>query len=249
MIKTIQLITVIFISTFFFENSSERKNIEIYKTVKINNSENFTGKWNYEFNSDENELLNKTFELNLIQNKDVLRGQYCAIAKGGRKIDCNDSKVFNILGKIKDNIAYVDFTGFYDNKARGKAKIYFDNDNLIWEIQSVNGEIYAPKKVVLKNESIVKNSYEGSYLLESCDQSRFKIKIEKKDLEILYYVFDKSKIILKGKATKNKNIISLGKMSGEFSENKLIIQNYGNSMNDYNHFNQCSEKYLSFIKQ
>ncbi|WP_395076121.1 hypothetical protein [Flavobacterium sp.] len=248
MLKTIHIITVIFLSIFFLCHNAERTKFEYYRISENINTQNFSGTWNYEFNSDENELLNKTFELNLVQNKDIIKGQYCAVAKGGRKIDCNDNKAFNITGKIKDQIAYVDFIGFYDPKSNGKAKLYLDNGNLVWEILSVKGEVYAPKKVILKNDSKAKNSIEGLYVLKSCENSRFKVKIEKKDSDFFYFVFDKNKIILKGKASITKNQISLGKMGGELSENTLVIQNTGNSMNEYNHFTQCDEKYLSFIK-
>lgn len=37
-------------------------------------------------------------------------------------------------------------------------------------------------------------------------------------------------------------------VSGQFSENTLTIQNYGNSMNDYTYFKDCQEKYLEFKK-
>ncbi|WP_309609201.1 hypothetical protein [Flavobacterium sp.] len=250
MLKTFNFLTIAFLYLFSLCNNTDNKIQKSQDTSFTKNIEkvNFSGTWNYEFNSDENELLNKTFELNLVQNNDIIKGQYCAVAKGGRKIDCNDNKSFNITGKIKDKIAYVDFTGFYDPKSKGKAKLYFDNGNLVWEILSVKGEVYAPKKVILKNDSKAKNSIEGLYVLKSCENSRFKVKIEKKDSDFFYFVFDKNKIILKGKASITKNQISLGKMGGELSENTLVIQNTGNSMNEYNHFTQCDEKYLSFIK-
>lgn len=250
MLKTFNFLTIGFLCLFTLCNNTDNKIHKSHNTSFTKNIEkiNFSGIWNYEYNSEENELLNKTFELNLVQNKDIIKGQYCAVAKGGRKIDCNDNKVFNISGKIKDNIAYIDFTGFYDIKSKGKAKLYFDNGNLVWEILNVKGEVYAPKKAVLKNDSNKKNSVEGVYVLKSCDNARFKIKIEKKDSNFFYMVYDKNKIILKGKASITKNQISLGKIGGEFSEKTLVIQNYGNSMNEYNHFTQCDEKYLSFIK-
>ncbi|WP_017496445.1 hypothetical protein [Flavobacterium sp. WG21] len=92
----------------------------------------------------------------------------------------------------------------------------------------------------------------GVYVLTSCENSRFKIKIEKKAGAYLFLVFDKNKIIAKGKLKKRKSdnvlYLTFGKMGGMYSENKIQIQNYGNSMNEYEHFTQCDEKYLSFIK-
>lgn len=38
-------------------------------------------------------------------------------------------------------------------------------------------------------------------------------------------------------------------VSGQIEENSILIQNYGNSMNEYHHFVECDEKYLEFVKQ
>ncbi|MEO8234267.1 MAG: hypothetical protein ABI549_02530 [Flavobacterium sp.] len=224
--------------------------------LKIENTINkdFNGIWNYEFNSDENELLNKTFELKLITEKDIIKAQYCAITKGGRKIDCNDKVVYNINGNIKNNIAYVDFKGFFDIKAKGKAKIYYEGNNLIWEIISVEGEIFAPKKAILNPVKSSENTIEGLYVLKTCEGSRFKIKIIKKDNAFEYSILDQKKSISKGlvkiEKDKNKTYLTFGKIQGIYDDaNKIQIQNYGNSMNEYAHFTQCDEKYLSFIKQ
>ncbi|WP_268846642.1 hypothetical protein [Flavobacterium aestivum] len=92
----------------------------------------------------------------------------------------------------------------------------------------------------------------GVYVLESCENSRFKIKIEKKAGIYSFLIYDKSKIISKGTVKKQKTddvvYLAFGKMEGIYNENKIQIQNYGNSMNRYAHFTQCDEKYLSFIK-
>jgi hypothetical protein len=92
----------------------------------------------------------------------------------------------------------------------------------------------------------------GVYVLTSCENSRFKIKIEKKAGAYLFLIFDKNKIISKGKLKTEKSddviYLSFGKMGGMYSTNKIQIQNYGNSMNEYEHFTQCDEKYLSFVK-
>lgn len=92
----------------------------------------------------------------------------------------------------------------------------------------------------------------GVYVLNSCENSRFKIKIEKKAGEYFFLILDKHKIISKGKVKMQKNddtvYLTFGKIGGVYSVNKIQIQNYGNSMNEYVHFTQCDEKYLSFIK-
>jgi hypothetical protein len=246
MLKTFNFALIIFLNVFSLCYSAEPKKIN--NIIVINNksieSANFNGKWNYEFNSDENELLNRTFQLNLVQKNNIIKGQYCAVARNGGKIDCLDKEINNITGIIKDNIAYIEFTGFYDSKAKGKAKLYFNGKFLVWEILEVKGEIYAPKKATLINE----NKINGLYVLKSCESSRFSIKIDIKNSDYNYSIIDKTKIILKGKAIINKTQIKLGKIEGVISDNDIVIQNYGNSMNEYNHFTQCDEKYLTFEK-
>lgn len=37
-------------------------------------------------------------------------------------------------------------------------------------------------------------------------------------------------------------------VSGEYKDNTITIQNYGNSMNEYHHFKDCDEKFLEFKK-
>ena len=242
MTKTFNLIFLF----VFFIFSKNRTTLNNDKTDVVNfNIENtvnndFNGTWNYEFNSEENELLNKTFELKLIAEKDIIKGQYCAVAKNGRKIDCNDKISYNITGKIKDDIAYVDFKGFLDTKASGKAKIYFDGQNIIWEIISIKGEVFAPKKATLIPMKSYENNVEGLYVLKTCENSRFKIKIEKNSGGYSFLIYDKNK---------GSTYLSFGKIEGQYENDKIQIQNYGNSINEYIHFTQCEEKYLSFVKQ
>ncbi|WDF65970.1 hypothetical protein [Flavobacterium sp. KACC 22763] len=92
----------------------------------------------------------------------------------------------------------------------------------------------------------------GVYVLTSCENSRFKIKIEKKSDGYFFLIFDKNKIISKGKLGKKNEddtvYLAFGKIGGIYDTDKIQIQNYGNSMNEYVHFTQCDEKYLSFIK-
>ena len=92
----------------------------------------------------------------------------------------------------------------------------------------------------------------GVYVLTSCENSRFKIKIEKKKDEYFFLIFDKNKIISKGKLGKQNEddtvYLTFGKIGGIYDTDKIQIQNYGNSMNEYVHFTQCGEKYLTFIK-
>ncbi len=92
----------------------------------------------------------------------------------------------------------------------------------------------------------------GVYILTSCENSRFKIKIEKKARDYFFLILDKGKIISKGKVQQQKEdgilYLSFGKVGGIYDTDKIQIQNYGNSMNEYVHFTQCGEKYLAFVK-
>jgi hypothetical protein len=38
-------------------------------------------------------------------------------------------------------------------------------------------------------------------------------------------------------------------IGGGFDDDTLIIQNYGNSMNEYTKFNECGGKYLAFVRK
>ena len=112
-----------------------------------------------------------------------------------------------------------------------------------------NGVKDSNPKTKIKKEN---DSISGVYVLESCQNSRFKLVISKKQKQYFYIILDKKKTIEKGKATitKNKeyNSIMLGLIGGIFSGKDIQIQNYGNAMNEFIHFTQCDEKYLTFIK-
>ncbi len=103
-----------------------------------------------------------------------------------------------------------------------------------------------------KNETLC-DSILGTYVLESCENSRFKLVINKKIKQYFYIILDKKKVIAKGKAkiTNNKEYVSimLGLIGGIFSGKDIQIQNYGNAMNEFIHFTQCDEKYLTFVRK
>ncbi len=116
------------------------------------------------------------------------------------------------------------------------------NDNNEW---TSNGEI-----IFLSNENNnSKRLINSTYVAKNCENSRFTIHLENNVYEIL----DRGKIISKGKInqdkTSNSNIIKLGKIEGSYYKDSIVIQNYGNSINEYNHFVQCDSKYLTFIKK
>ena len=42
--------------------------------------------------------------------------------------------------------------------------------------------------------------------------------------------------------------IKFKKIDGKYENDSIVIQNYGNSMNEYTHFEDCDSKYLKFDK-
>lgn len=84
--------------------------------------------------------------------------------------------------------------------------------------------------------------------MSTCQDSRFKIEIKKNAEFYCYLIFDKEKIISKGKMILNKNNFTLGKIKGILSSRNLKIQNSDAINPKLLHFTQCDEKYLTFIK-
>lgn len=41
--------------------------------------------------------------------------------------------------------------------------------------------------------------------------------------------------------------LSFGDIGGTFNEENIVIQNYGNAMNEFNHFEICDDKYLELV--
>ncbi len=48
---------------------------------------------------------------------------------------------------------------------------------------------------------------------------------------------------------KGVNYVNIGKLQGTYKNDTIIIQNYGNSLNDYMNFEECKSKYLIFVKK
>ena len=99
----------------------------------------------------------------------------------------------------------------------------------------------------------VNDTISGTYILESCENSRFKIKINKIDDKYFYSIYDRKKIISRGKVKikkeNNSTSFMFGLIGGINEGKNITIQNYGNAMNEFIHFTQCDEKYLTFVKK
>jgi hypothetical protein len=113
----------------------------------------------------------------------------------------------------------------------------------------ITHKISEQKIPVTKTKILEKDEIEGVYILKTCENSRFKIQIEKKKSDYLYSIFDKDKTILNGSVLINKTQIKLGKIVGFLSKNKIAIQNYVDSNTKASNFTQCTEKNLNFDKE
>jgi len=121
----------------------------------------------------------------------------------------------------------------------------------VFVLSGFNSNSIFAGKLELRSEG-KKDVIVGVYLLKSCENGRFKIKIEKKENLYTYNILDLRSIIEKGnlEVLEEDGIVYLifGKIEGVFDKKSIVIQNYGNSMNEYILFTQCDEKYLSFEK-
>lgn len=101
-----------------------------------------------------------------------------------------------------------------------------------------------------------KTSVDGKYIATTCEGGRFSIEFKNKDGNSTFKIFDKTKVIAAGnvsaesdeKTGEIKNI-TMGEIGGLYEGDKIVIQNYGNAMNEYEHFTQCGDKYLEFTRQ
>lgn len=98
------------------------------------------------------------------------------------------------------------------------------------------------------------NKIQGRFVAENCENGRFSIVIAEVNHKLTFKIYDKTKIILSGKAEISTNDdgstnIGMGNMGGMFADDKITVQNYGNSMNEYENFTQCEDKYLEFTRK
>lgn len=98
------------------------------------------------------------------------------------------------------------------------------------------------------------DNFDGSYSLSNASDCDKMLYI---DIKNNFFSIYSSELNIKGKklVTKgtldllknNANIyLKMGSIEALYNENHLVIQNSGNSMNDYNYFDFCDYKYLIF---
>lgn len=115
------------------------------------------------FNKIDTSLLHNTwyykkgnidFELEIVSIKgDSVLAQYCAIAYGGDRVDCEPEKEMNVKGIVLSDTIFVDFYSFFGAKG-GHAKLYFKEKKLVWKITTwpQNKDCFAPKEVIMDKE-------------------------------------------------------------------------------------------------
>jgi len=103
---------------------------------------------------------------------------------------------------------------------------------------------------------VSKKTVDGVFVASNCDGGRFSIEFKNTGGQSTFKIFDKKKIIAAGNVSaetdeKTGEITNLemGEIGGLYEGDKIVIQNYGNSMNEFDHFTQCGEKYLEFTRQ
>ncbi|MFC5873945.1 hypothetical protein ACFP3I_15215 [Chryseobacterium arachidis] len=104
--------------------------------------------------------------------------------------------------------------------------------------------------------AVSKKSIEGKYVATTCDGGRFSMEFKNVDGKPTFKIYDKSKIIAAGNVstetdekTGEISSVTIGEIGGLYEGDKIVIQNYGNAMNEFEHFTQCGDKYLEFSKR
>lgn len=147
---------------------------------------------------------------------------------------------------------------FYSCKETEKMISHVDNDSVSAQKASAI-KPQTPKVVQTekKSDSLTTGEMtmiEGKFTAKTCEDGRFSIMLENKGNKIGYKIFDKKKVFASGRADilktdkENEFNLSIGAMGGILKGDTLTIQNYGNSMNQFDHFGQCADKYLNFVR-
>lgn len=113
-----------------------------------------------------------------------------------------------------------------------------------------NIEVKDPKSTVSK--TII----EGKFVANTCDGGRFSMEFKNVEGKPTFKIFDKAKVIAAGNVSSESDektceitAVTMGEIGGLYEGDKIVVQNSGNSMNEFEHFSQCDDKYLEFIKQ
>ncbi|WP_308006201.1 hypothetical protein [uncultured Chryseobacterium sp.] len=105
-------------------------------------------------------------------------------------------------------------------------------------------------------KTVSKTSVEGKFIATTCEGGRFSIEFKNTDGNPTFKILDKTKVIAAGNVSAESDEktgeitnIMMGEIGGVYEGDKIVIQNYGNAMNEFEHFTQCGDKYLEFTRQ
>ncbi len=118
-------------------------------------SVNWSGKWIYSKKNKDSDIPEQQFTLTIFQEGDNIKAQYCAIANSGGKIDCENEKEYNLIGKVEKGKIVGQFYSFFgSSKDKGQFEITMVDENTIsWKvITAPQGIFYAPDNCLLKKE-------------------------------------------------------------------------------------------------
>jgi hypothetical protein len=195
-------------------------------------------------------------------NNEIIGCSTCGYQGGDPYISLNKSNI-----DFEIELEYIKLSFFYESNALYLKKVDVLKTEPTETGITENHEIFTYEQFGKMNLSNLKkdfivdlrkkygkteNDIEGLYVLDSCENGRFKININKKGSVYIYSILDGKKIISKGKTSirseDGETIVAFGNIAGLYTKNNITVQNYGNSMNEYNHFTQCDQKYLTFEK-
>lgn len=114
-----------------------------------------SGTWEYIKKNKGANVPEATFTLKIIQKGNQIKAQYCAIARSGGKIDCENDTQYNITGTLKDKRIIAEFYSFFGSpKDKGKVKITVNNDKtLTWKvIKDPKSPFYCPGECILTQQ-------------------------------------------------------------------------------------------------
>lgn len=155
-----RLLIILFIFLFSCkENKANANNTDksitydsISKKSNTKRIEDISGEWKYIKKSPEQKVPEEMFTLRIIQKGNHIKGQYCAIANSGGKIDCENEEIFNVQGILENEKITAEFYSFFgSSNDKGKVDIFINSDNTLkWNItKAPKGEFYAPDNVIL----------------------------------------------------------------------------------------------------
>lgn len=87
-----------------------------------------------------------TLTLDIEQNGNKLRGQYCYVSQGGNRIDCPEKGINNLRGVLNGTTAQINFDSTFGGK-NGQAVIKLNGNSMEWNFlkKPEGGGFYTPK--------------------------------------------------------------------------------------------------------